>query len=303
MNAWCITHATINLIILSVATVTEIIYGVINFRDLAQAVDGFCPASSKFVAAAKILFLLMRRRRVQKCLDTLLNLYLSESDEKNIAINVRVSQYSRYITSCLVVFTNATASTYFAIPIVKFLWAYSTATEYIKQLPYTSALPYDPYKSPMYEMTYIFLGYSGYLTCFSIVGLDGLFIGLCLYISGQFEIIQSDINNLVDREIASSANSTEEFTKEQNDLIYRHLRSCVRRQIDTIKLCEDMVDIFKPNVLLHFISAAIVLCLSSINIILSSGLNVFLYINYDAAVITQLFVYSIGGSFISTAVS
>ncbi|XP_055678124.1 odorant receptor 22c [Lutzomyia longipalpis] len=306
MTRTALVHTIANLIILSVATVAEIAFGIANIDNLPLVCDSFCPSSTKMVTIMKILMLMARRRRVQKCLDTLHDLYLSETIEENVAINARISHFGRNITLCLAFLTNVTCFSYVAIPIGKYFVDTYSGTEYVRELPFKSVFPFDPYKSPVYEITYIILSYSGYITIAGIVGLDGLFVGLCLHISGQFQIIQANINTLVDREIApllTQSSTDDEFTKEQNEVIYRRLRSYVRRQIVTISLCEEMVEIFKPSVLMHFISAAFVICFSSVNLILSSGITVFLYANYIGAATTQLFLYSIGGTSISTSSS
>ncbi|XP_055696818.1 odorant receptor 22c-like [Phlebotomus papatasi] len=138
--------------------------------------------------------------------------------------------------------------------------------------------------------------------------MDGLFVGLCLHISGQFEIIQMNIAKLVDREIVeiSATNPPDSdgiFSEKQNKIIYQRLRCYIIRQIDTIRLCEETVEIFQPNILLHFFSAAFVICFSSLCLILSLGFARLLYVCYIGAVTTELFVYSIGGSYISTSSS
>ncbi|XP_059621793.1 odorant receptor 22c [Phlebotomus argentipes] len=346
MNARAITHTAINLIILVAATVAEIAFGIVNIDDLPLVCDSFCPSSTKMVTAMKVLLLTARRRRVHKVLQTLRHLYLAETDAENIAINARLSHFSRTITLILATLTSATCCSYVFIPIGKYLWAKHTGGETLRELPFKSVFPYDASQSPVYEITYIILSYSGYITAAGIIGMDGLFVGLCLHISGQFQIIQTNINTLVDREIGvlnclnflysppaagqigqaelgcscarmyrftltlafaaplltkRPSQDDSAFTEEQSRHIYHRLSAFVRRQDDTIKLCEEMVKIFQPNILMHFLSAAFVICFSSVNLILSSGLAIFLYVNYIGAATTQLFVYSIGGSYISTS--
>ena len=52
-------------------------------------------------------------------------------------------------------------------------------------------------KLPNYLILFLGSGSSGYLTVFGISGVDGLFIGLCFHISGQFQIIKSWLNGLM----------------------------------------------------------------------------------------------------------
>lgn len=61
-------------------------------------------------------------------------------------------------------------------------------------------MPYNHKISPLYELTYIGLSYSAYVTIGGFCGIDGMFIGICLHLAGQFEIIQSEIDTLIDNE-------------------------------------------------------------------------------------------------------
>lgn len=56
-------------------------------------------------------------------------------------------------------------------------------------------------KSPLFELTYIGLTYIAFITVTGVIGIDGLFIGLCFLITAQFQIIKSQIDNLIEQEI------------------------------------------------------------------------------------------------------
>lgn len=56
-------------------------------------------------------------------------------------------------------------------------------------------------KSPLFELTYIGLSYISFVTVTGVIGIDGLFIGLCFLITAQFQIIKSQIHNLIVQEI------------------------------------------------------------------------------------------------------
>jgi hypothetical protein len=43
--------------------------------------------------------------------------------------------------------------------------------------------------------------WSGYVTASGIFGGDGLFLGICSHLSGQFDVIGSRISTLIKREI------------------------------------------------------------------------------------------------------
>lgn len=59
------------------------------------------------------------------------------------------------------------------------------------------------HKSPLFELTYIGLSYIAFITVTGVIGIDGLFIGLCFLITAQFQIIKLQIDNLIEQEIGS----------------------------------------------------------------------------------------------------
>ena len=53
----------------------------------------------------------------------------------------------------------------------------------------------------MYEIIFAFSAWSGFITISAVIGLDGLFVGLCLHVAGQFDIIRSRLDTLIEVEI------------------------------------------------------------------------------------------------------
>lgn len=56
--------------------------------------------------------------------------------------------------------------------------------------------PFDITYTPMYEFIYLISAWSDWITTVGVYGIDGLFIGVCLHLSGQFEIIASRMEDL-----------------------------------------------------------------------------------------------------------
>jgi hypothetical protein len=48
----------------------------------------------------------------------------------------------------------------------------------------------------MYEIFYLMEAWSGWITTVGIYAIDGLFIGICIHLSGHFEIINARLQEL-----------------------------------------------------------------------------------------------------------
>ena len=53
----------------------------------------------------------------------------------------------------------------------------------------------------MYEIIFAISAWSGFITISGITSMDGLFVGLCLHVAGQFDIIRSRLDTLIEVEI------------------------------------------------------------------------------------------------------
>lgn len=56
-----------------------------------------------------------------------------------------------------------------------------------------------------------------------------------------------------------------------------------------------------PNVLLHYVTAALITCICCLMIVLAEGAAKIIFVNYIIASTTQVFVYSIGGNMLEDA--
>lgn len=161
--------------------------------------------------------------------------------------------------------------------------------------------------------------WSGYVTISGIFGGDGLFLGLCVHISGEFNIVSARISKLIEGEISEhessaaliwwfpfilfrspeSHESIESFSQEENDRLYVELRKIVEEHETLIELCRKLSKSLSANVFIHFISSAIVTCVCCLTILLSEGADKLIFVNYIIASTCQVFVYSMGGNLLA----
>lgn len=102
---------------------------------------------------------------------------------------------------------------------------------------------------------------------------------------------------------AESHESVVAFTPDQNDRLYRKLQEIVVHHGSIVELCQKMSRSLWPNVLLHFITSALVTCICCLMILLAEGAYKLIFVNYIIASTTQVFVYSFGGNMLGEASS
>ncbi|XP_030246585.1 odorant receptor 22c [Drosophila navojoa] len=146
-----------------------------------------------------------------------------------------------------------------------------------------------------FPLTYLLLTASGACTVFTFSFVDGFFLCSCLYISGIFRVIQLDI-----RSIFLPLDELVIYTPSENSQIRAQLVEIVERHNAIIDLCTDLSRQFTVIVLMHFLSAAFVLCSTILDIMLNtSSLSGLTYIFYSVAALTQLFLYCFGSNHVS----
>ena len=140
------------------------------------------------------------------------------------------------------------------------------------------------------------------MTTAMIFSGDGLFFGICIHLSSEFDIIGQRIQNLISQEVVQST-SDRHFSPETNTMIYEKLREIVIDHEKLIKLCKKMSRSFSTNVLLHYISAALITGICCLMVMLAEGADKTVFITYIGASTTQVFVYSYGGQMLAASSS
>lgn len=93
-----------------------------------------------------------------------------------------------------------------------------------------------------------------------------------------------------------SDETIENFSPEQNDRLFAKLQEIIKEHDRLIGVCKRMSRSMAPNVLLHYVTSAVITCICCLMILLAEGPAKIIFINYIIASTTQVFVYSIGGN-------
>lgn len=83
--------------------------------------------------------------------------------------------------------------------------------------------------------------------------------------------------------------------------MYMKLKAIVKEHDKVIDVCHKMSRCLSPNVLLHYVTSALITCICCLMIMLAEGATKIIFVNYIIASTTQVFVYSIGGNMLEYA--
>jgi 7tm Odorant receptor len=167
---------------------------------------------------------------------------------------------------------------------------------------FKSKLPYNHETPLAYILTYLVDCHVGLLITITAVGIDGMFVGCCLCISGQFQTIARDLTQLIECEV-DPTNRLAFLTPDQNQRIKRRLIKLVKQHNDCINVTQFLAREYTLIIQNQFISASFVLGMASINLTLAEGPEKLIYINYLAAATMQMFCYCFSAQFLSDSVS
>lgn len=119
-------------------------------------------------------------------------------------------------------------------------------------------------------------------------GIATLFFGLCLHISGQFEIVSSrmmktfQIMDLLDGE---------KLSKDENDQLNIKLRNFVNFHNEIIALGELLSRTFSPIVFVQFTASSILICLACLMLFLAPPTEKLIYMNFAMGITFDTFLH------------
>ncbi|XP_063708969.1 odorant receptor 22c-like [Culicoides brevitarsis] len=170
----------------------------------------------------------------------------------------------------------------------------ATGQQTIGELPFRSVWPWSSDTTPGYEITYLLLSYSSWLTSTANPGIDCTFMGICFHISAEFTSIKTRLAGLAAK-IDKLAPDWHVLHAEDNEKVYAELRETVDKHNATIELCETSQTLAQEMILIHFITSAMVICMNGVNLIIARGAAKAIYVCYIMTALIQAFVFCYGG--------
>ncbi|XP_034474092.1 odorant receptor 22c [Drosophila innubila] len=293
MNLLC----AFSLIVILIGALGENLYGFLNLSNLVSALEAFCPGSTKAVCVLKLSIFFLHHRQWFEIVQRLRGMLWASRSEEAQNMLVGISTLANRLNLLLLCSGSATNAAFNIQPLIMGFYRWWFELPGRMKLPFNIILPKFATDSQLFPLTYLLLTCSGACTVFTFSIVDGFFLCSCLYISGVFRVVQQDIRNVF-AELREGKIPV--FTPLMNAEIRLQLGHIIERHNAIIDLCTDLTGQFTVIVLMHFLSAAFVLCSTILDIMLNtSSLSCLTYICYSVAAMTQLFLYCYGGNHVS----
>ncbi|EDW75726.1 uncharacterized protein Dwil_GK15045 [Drosophila willistoni] len=278
-----------------VGAVGENLYGCLHLDNLVIALEAFCPGSTKAVCVLKMTIFFMHLPQWHSLSERLRHMLYENQDEVSQRMLVGLSTTANRLSLLLLASGSMTNTAFNVQPLIMALYRWWQELPGQVELPFNISLPAFAIQQPMFPFTYLLLTASGFCTVFTFSFVDGYFLCSCMYICGVFRLVQQDIRRTFD-----DFKEVNVFTTSINNGIRQKLQIIIERHNAIIDLCTDLTSQFTVIVLMHFLSAAFVLCSTILDIMLNtSSLSGLTYICYSIAALTQLFLYCYGGNHVN----
>ncbi|XP_017088375.2 odorant receptor 10a isoform X1 [Drosophila bipectinata] len=295
-------RAYVHFVILAIGVFTELHAGMrfLHQEELTLALETFCPAATSAVTLLK-MFLMWRYRQDLASMWCRLRSLLFETGRERPdqqEIRLRHSLLAVRINCWPVSAGFLTGSIYNIKPVMIALVLYlqQRSDENVWVTPYNMTMPPFLLKSPFFPFTYLFTAYTGYVTIFMFGGCDGFYFEFCSHVSALFEILQSET-----KAIFKPYKDRLTIDSEEALHLEQQLRAIVVRHNAVIDLTKSFRQRYAIITLAHFVSAAMVIGFSMVNLLTVGGigLGVILYVAYTIAAASQLLVYCYGGTLVA----
>lgn len=96
--------------------------------------------------------------------------------------------------------------------------------------------------------------------------------------------------------IAENHDSLHKFSIDENERILKRLSGIVSMHNEVIEKCNILSKTLWQNLLLHFMISSLVICIASLMIMQTNGIDRIVFIFYISAYVMQIFIYSACGN-------
>jgi len=140
----------------------------------------------------------------------------------------------------------------------------------------------------------IFTAYTGYC------GVLVFFLGVCLHVAAQFDILSARFKNLVQREVDDGPSTSEgpslKLSEQQNKNVQEKLKQIVKQHEALIELCDLITQSFSWIIIFHFVSAALEISSCILLLFLVDGLEWLQYVIGALGFLVEAFVFAYAGN-------
>lgn len=298
---WFIALGIFNALFNGMCVIAEFTFALQNSTKLQLILDSLCPAFTKMCIAIKLLVFVWKRHKFYDVLKTLSTFYINKNNVEDIKISRKLAKTSFNICLILLVFAELTGFFFTIVPVSQNIYNILHDKEPVALLPFRSIWPWQTQTTPTYEITYILLAYSSWLTSTAVPGLDCTFMGICLHISAEFHSISTQLEK-IGIDIDEKAPTFNMLSKNESNKTYKKLIKLIDKHNLTIELSDTARTLAQEMIFAHFLTSAMVICMNGVNLIIAPGAAKLIYVNYIMTGLIQAFVFCYGGDALQESV-
>ncbi|XP_005181476.1 odorant receptor 24a [Musca domestica] len=292
-NVWLKSWAFFNISILAYGCYAELYYGIYYLPiDIVMSLDALCPVASSIMSFIKIFFIWWYREQYKQLIEEVRRL----TEDQNTLRKEKMKRWYFTIATrltALVLFFGLCCSTSYSIrAILTNTLLYLNGKDIVYETPFKMMFPEPLLAMPIYPITFLLVHWHGYITVLSFVAGDGLFLGFCFYFSTLLKALQQDLT-----EVLGVIDETKKYRKLTESEKVMSLSKIIRRHNEIADLTMKLSSIMVEITLCHFITSSVIIGTSVIDLLLfAGGYGSIVYIVYTCAVLSEIFLYCLGGT-------
>lgn len=269
--------------------------------DLETTLNCIGPNMTKLSSTIKLAFIIWKRKEFYKLLKQLSDFSEHYFEAKEIEICQNYAKKSFVMCVVLSIFAQMTGVIFVIIPLFIGIQNIVNGEDWGRPLPFLAKYAWSYDNLLPYIFTFIWQTYANVWTSFSVSGLDGLFIGICFYITVELQCFQVRIRRVI-KNLQSNENTTYVLSKNSNRSLYFDLEKFIHDHNVTLELTDKVADLTQEIIMIHFITAAVTICVNCVNFTISGAGQKSVYIFCISTLLTQAFIYCYGGDLVLQSV-
>ncbi|XP_030242223.1 odorant receptor 24a [Drosophila navojoa] len=286
-----------NFFILAYGCYAEAAYGILQIpNNIVLAMDALCPVASSILSLLKMSAIWYYRDELKFLIQRVRTLTEQQQSDRKLEYKRRCYTLATRLTFFLLCCGFCTSTSYSVRHLVDNMLRRAHGLDWIYETPFKMIFPEPLLRLPLYPLIYALVHWHGYITVACFVGADGFFLGFCLYLSVLLNSLRDDVVDL----LAVKSIQTES-TAWKDERIVRKLERLVDRHNEIAVLTERLSGVMVEITLGHFVTSSLIIGSSVVDMLLFSGAGIIVYLVYTCAVVMEVFLYCLGGTFITEA--
>ncbi|XP_030079238.1 odorant receptor 24a [Drosophila hydei] len=286
-----------NFFVLTYGCYAEAAYGIKQIPiNIALALDALCPVASSILSWLKMMAIWYYRDELKWLIQRIRKLTEQQQSERKLEYKRNLYTLATQLSFLLFVFGIGTSTSYSIRHLLDNMLRLSHGKDWTYETPFKMIFP-DPLLSlPLYPFIYALVHWHGYITVACFVAADGLFVSFCLYLTVLLYSLRDDVFYLLEVK-----DNKQEATAGEDERIVRQLERLIDRHNEIAALTDRLSGVLVEITLGHFVTSSLIIGSSMIDMLLFSGVGVIVYLVYTSAVLTEILLYCLGGTYITEA--